>query len=249
MRTTVSASPRANSRVTTSPAASPSGPRSSRSVGPAGQRVSAFQHVAGRKRAQLGKQRHEAPAFAQRGLDDRVLHPPREPGDVVAALLQAAGEIAQRPRPHQAIGVEPGSADARLHGRLDAAAGVVNALLQVAEHVAHAPEPVLAVHLLDTTAVELHEAQHVATGALAARDDEAPQLGGVAHRELGRVARGRRAHVGGEVGERRVHLVSDGADHRDRGRGDGAHDGLLVERPQSSREPPPRPTISRSTPP
>ena len=50
--------------------------------------------------------------------------------------------------------------------------------------------------------------------------------------DLGGVRRRRGAHVGDEVGDRRVDLVPDAGDDRHRRGGDGAGDGLLVERPQ-----------------
>ena len=52
----------------------------------------------------------------------------------------------------------------------------------------------------------------------------------VGHDHLRGLRRRRRARVGGEVDERHVDVVAHGAHDRDAARGDGAHDGLLVER-------------------
>ena len=62
--------------------------------------------------------------------------------------------------------------------------------------------------------------------------DRRHQLGPDRHRHLGGRGRRRRAHVGGEVDQRRVGLVADRRDERDRALGRGAHHHLLVERPQ-----------------
>ena len=51
----------------------------------------------------------------------------------------------------------------------------------------------------------------------------------VGHHHLGRLRRRGGARVGGEVRERHVNLVTHRAHDRDAARGDGAHDGLLVE--------------------
>ena len=54
----------------------------------------------------------------------------------------------------------------------------------------------------------------------------------VRHDELRRRRRGRRAHVGREVGQRDVDLVADAAHERHRVRDDRPDDALVVERPQ-----------------
>ena len=54
--------------------------------------------------------------------------------------------------------------------------------------------------------------------------------GAIGDRQLGGRGRRRRARIGGEVGEREIDLVTDGADHRHRAARDRAHDALVVER-------------------
>ena len=60
--------------------------------------------------------------------------------------------------------------------------------------------------------------------------EEASARGRVGHDHLGGLRRRGRARVGGEVDERDVDLVTDGADDRDAARRDVAHERLVVER-------------------
>ena len=71
-----------------------------------------------------------------------------------------------------------------------------------------------------------------AVGAQREARDPLDQFGADRHRQFGGGGRGRRAQVGGIVAQRRVGLVPDRGDQRDRAARDRAHDRFLVERPQ-----------------
>lgn len=74
------------------------------------------------------------------------------------------------------------------------------------------------------------------------------QVAGVGRQQFGGGRRRRRAHVGDEVADRYVGLVSDRADDR-RGAGrHGARHRFFVEAPEVFQEPPPRARISASKP-
>src|SRR5215831_17924810 len=96
------------------------------------------------------------------------------------------------------------------------------------EHFARVAEGVLLEQMIEALAARLQTPADAAFELPSALVDAATDGGAIADRDLGGVRRRRRAHVGDEIGERRVHLVADAGDDRNAASGDRPDHRLLV---------------------
>src|SRR6267142_442714 len=182
------------------------------------------------------------------GLDS--LPPLRDPGlkclhgaltgrldPVPRSLEGAAGRMGPEPG-GQELGLLPARAHPRGAGPREALVDAIQLLASVLDPLRGPAERVGRLEPAKTRAC-VAELAHDALARVAAEIEErALALLEILHHELRGVGGRGRAHVRRQIGERDVHLVPDGRDHRDPRAHDGADHGLLVESPEILRRAP-----------